>query len=174
MRGEFAVVLSHPHVGTFWAISLKDHKVLWAHNTENVTGMWPALDGQHVYVGCNSGRFSAYDLATGKELWTFAPPLMNSMVPSPVVYGNRVYLAGHNRHLYCLDTQSGKVLWSFDTGDYPYGSPALAGGLVFFASGSNRGRLFALRAGASGPASWPLWRGSPSCNGAVEPAAPKP
>ena len=78
-----------------------------------------------------SGIVTAFDAASGKQLWQHpAPPVqpMYHTAMSPAVDGNRVivHVGGHSAGaLTAFDVATGKVLWRWD-GDGPaYGSPVV-------------------------------------------------
>lgn len=70
-----------------------------------------AADGR-LYVGFNDrDKVVAYDLATGKEVWTaFAGGPVR--LP-PACHDGKVYFASDDGHLHCVDAATGKPLWSF-------------------------------------------------------------
>ena len=80
----------------------------------------PAVSGGKVYLldrDDNVGdKLRVLDLATGKELWSFAYDAPGSfMFPgsrtTPTVDGDRVYTSGPLGDLYCIDTKTHKPVW---------------------------------------------------------------
>jgi outer membrane protein assembly factor BamB len=68
---------------------------------------------------------------------------------SPHAVDGVLYLGTDTTNLVALDEKTGKVEWSFDTGDYVYGSPAVArvpGTPPTVYIGAENGRFFALDA----------------------------
>lgn len=90
------------------------------------------VDGRLYGIGM-TGIVTAYDAATGRQLWqnpgSGVVPLYTSHGFSPIVDGNRVifHLGGHDDGaLTALDVETGGTVWSWD-GDGPgYGSPVIA------------------------------------------------
>ena len=90
------------------------------------------VDGRVYAIGM-TGVVTAFDAATGRQLWqnpgSDVVPLYTSHSFSPIVDGNRVifHLGGHDDGtLTALDVETGGVIWSWD-GDGPgYGSPVIA------------------------------------------------
>lgn len=70
-----------------------------------------AADGR-IYVGFNDrDKVVAYDLATGKEVWTaFAGGPVR--LP-PACHKGNVYFACDDGHLHCVDAATGAPVWSF-------------------------------------------------------------
>lgn len=94
----------------------------------------PAFAGGKVYAIGMTGIVTAFDAATGKQLWQKpAPgvvPLWTTHSFSPLIDRGRVifHVGGHNRGaLTAFDANTGNVHWSWN-GDGPgYGSPIVAG-----------------------------------------------
>jgi outer membrane protein assembly factor BamB len=128
----------------------------WTADATDAINTSPAVAGGRVFVGDFSGRFRAYDAATGDVLWQarFA-----DCPNDPTVAGGVVYVGSCDSTLYALDAQTGATVWSKDTGGGIFGAPAVYGGLVYF--GSNEGNLYAVEAG-TGATVWtfPCWCGS--------------
>lgn len=94
-------------------------KILW---TASVGAGFagPAVSGGKVYlldrdesVGDN---LRVFDLASGKELWTFAYPAVGKFMFSgsrttPAVDGNNIYTIGPKGDLYCISTVTRKPVW---------------------------------------------------------------
>ena len=106
-----------------------------------------AADGR-LYVGFNDrDKVVAYDLATGKEVWTaFAGAPVR--LP-PAFHEGKVYFASDDGHLYCVDAATGTPVWSFQaapsarkalgnrrlTSAWPVrGGPVLRDGKIYFAA----------------------------------------
>jgi outer membrane protein assembly factor BamB len=85
----------------------------------------PIVADGRVYVHARTGEnetIAAYDVATGKPLWSDAHPAAYKMNPaaeshgpgpksSPVLANGRLYTFGISGILSCLDAASGKVIW---------------------------------------------------------------
>ena len=92
----------------------------------------PAFAGGRLFTLGMTGRVTAFDAATGKELWnkpgTPVQPMFHTAM-SPIVDGNMMILhvGGHNDGaLTAFDPATGAVKWTW-TGDGPgYGSPIIA------------------------------------------------
>ena len=74
--------------------------------------MWNKL----VLVGSYSGRFFAFDAATGEQRWSFRAN--GKISGSATVIGNVVYFATLKKRTYALNARTGELLWSFPDGEY--------------------------------------------------------
>ena len=91
----------------------------------------------------------AFELSSGKELWSFAYDAPGSvMFPGsrsvPTVDGDHVYTVGHNGDLHCIDTRTHEPVWKANIWTDFGGKPPAEGG------GARRGP------GAE-PGSFPFW-----------------
>lgn len=95
-------------------------KVLW---TAPIGGGYggPAVSGGKVYLLDRDDKtgdtLRVYDLASGKELWTFAYEAPGRFDHpgsrgTPTVDGDRVYTVGPLGHLYCVNTATHKPVWN--------------------------------------------------------------
>lgn len=91
---------------------------------------------------------TAYDAATGNELWDFQAN--GPMRFAPVFWEGKVYAGSDDGYLYCLDAQSGRMLWKSLGGPeerwmlgnerlinvWPVrGGPVIRDGTIYFAAG---------------------------------------
>ena len=79
-----------------------------------------AADDRHVYYGLGSGGLAALDPATGKTVWTFAPPApsgngTSALGAAPTTIPGVVFAGSTNGMLYAVSAEDGKELWRFDT-----------------------------------------------------------
>jgi outer membrane protein assembly factor BamB len=109
----------------------------------------PVVAGGRVYVGCSeSDSLTAYDAASGAELWRFAAE--GPVRLAPFVDGGRVFVASDDGRLYCLDAERGTLRWKHRGGPsdrlvlgnrrlvsmWPArGGPVAADGVVYYAAG---------------------------------------
>ncbi|MDZ4288026.1 MAG: PQQ-binding-like beta-propeller repeat protein, partial [Prosthecobacter sp.] len=96
----------------------------------------PSIQGGKVFTHGPEGRVTAYDFASGKELWVFdTASAVNSQqgffgrAPSPLVVGDRVIIAaggskdGQPAGLIALETATGKLAWNAVEDEAGYASP---------------------------------------------------
>ncbi|MCA9187853.1 MAG: PQQ-binding-like beta-propeller repeat protein [Pirellulaceae bacterium] len=89
-----------------------------------------------------------FDLADGKELWSYAYDAPGSvMFPGsrgvPTVDGDRVYTCGHNGDLHCIDVTTHKPIWKANVWTDFGGKPPTSGG--------------GFRRGPTEPGTFPVW-----------------
>ncbi len=74
---------------------------------------------------------------------------LNGTISSPAVAYNRIYIGSRDGKLYCFDfNSSGKlsVLWTFEANGKIDSSPAVSNGVVYFATNTGEGTLYAVDA----------------------------
>ncbi len=111
----------------------------------------PVVDGGVVYVGNQSGRAAALDLASGERIWTATEGAYSPVWPE----GGSVFLVSDQAELVRLDAATGERIWGvelpyFDTDRerrrravWAHYGPVLAGGRLWVASGDGLLRAFA-------------------------------
>jgi outer membrane protein assembly factor BamB len=118
----------------------------------------PAVEGNRVFIRAeeaNKGHVVALDLASGKELWAFAPKRISSAatnyygghITSPVVVRGVVFV-GAGKEVYALDAGTGRIRWLYSTQDFITSSASVDNGRVyisdfkhFYAIDQNSGKL---------------------------------
>ena len=136
------------------ALSAADGREIWRFNSPGAIKASPSFHDGRVFVADYQGSLYALDAASGKPVWrtntTKAPPFgRGGFFSSPAIGFGHVYAARDDGTVFALDEKTGKVTWSFPTGDYVYGSPALAhvpGTPPSVYIGAENGRFFALGA----------------------------
>lgn len=86
----------------------------------------------------------------GSEAWNVS--FNGSMSTAAVAYG-RVFIGSSNGKLYCFNATTGEELWNFTANGKIDSSPAVAGGVVYFATNTPEGTIYALDA-FTGKALW--------------------
>ncbi|MHA6346462.1 outer membrane protein assembly factor BamB family protein [Roseivivax sp. CAU 1761] len=119
---------------------------------EDVTGD-PVIVGDRVYAGNHTGRFAAFDLGSGEQVWSQDQGALDR----PLVAGNSVYLISDLNRLVRLDAATGAQIWSVELpgwvptrrpsrrrdAAYANHGPVLAGGRIWVASNDGGLRGFA-------------------------------
>jgi outer membrane protein assembly factor BamB len=102
----------------------------------------PAVAGQVVYVGDQSGTLHAVQAYNGTQLWSWHTP-DGKAIGSPSIdpVAHMVFVGAADGKLYAI-SRSGKLAWSATIGSGNVQSPLLARGLVYAAS--TGGRMAAL------------------------------
>lgn len=95
----------------------------------------PAVTADRVYFATGS-RVYAVESATGAYKWRYPEDraLTTGISASPVFSDGTVYVASLDGKLTALVAETGKVRWSFDTRQAINETPAVADGMLYFAS----------------------------------------
>ncbi|MFA5794837.1 MAG: PQQ-binding-like beta-propeller repeat protein [Candidatus Brocadiia bacterium] len=85
-------------------------QLLWQAAVEQIVYSSPAISGIAIIIGCDSGRYYAFDKVLGAEIWNYNTG-GGVLLSSPLVEGNSVYLlpGGANTKFYRIDMDS--TLW---------------------------------------------------------------
>ncbi|MCA9262979.1 MAG: PQQ-binding-like beta-propeller repeat protein [Planctomycetales bacterium] len=107
------------------------------------TGATPAVRGDIVYFGTESGTFFAVDWKNAKVVWKYEAQGGNgSFRGSAAVTDEHVVVGGRSKQVYAFAPRDGALQWSFTTRRRVDSSPVVVGDRVFI--GSTDGRLYAL------------------------------
>jgi outer membrane protein assembly factor BamB len=103
--------------GLVHAVDMGSGAERWAFQTGGTVQTSPAAaDGRVFAIGEDgtTGRSTlfAIDAASGKEIWSFAPPTAALHVSAPTVAGGRVFEAFGDGMVRAFDARRGTVLWS--------------------------------------------------------------
>ena len=82
-------------------------------NDASVLGS-PLIENNIVYIGSDH-RFSAYDLSTGKPIWSYQA-LEGPVVSKPIINGDKIIFGAWDKNLYALDKTDGHLLWKWNNG----------------------------------------------------------
>ena len=119
----------------------------WAHYGEQFGFSSPLVDGQRIYQIENGSRLKAYDIETGKELWT--QPLGTAQKAPPVMADGKIYVGSENGKFFIVRPQAdgAKILSEVElplstnsiggsegTAEQVFGGAAISRGRVFFVS----------------------------------------
>jgi outer membrane protein assembly factor BamB len=113
------------------AVRASDGKVRWQFNSPGAIKASPSHDDGRVCVADYQASMYCLDAATGRVLWrtntSKVPPYGDGgFYSSPAIAFGHVYAARDDGTVYAFDEKTGEVAWSFPTGNYIYGSPAVA------------------------------------------------
>ncbi|HYP55344.1 MAG TPA: PQQ-binding-like beta-propeller repeat protein [Solirubrobacterales bacterium] len=150
------------------ALRAGDGAVRWRFNSPGAIKASPSHHDGRVYVADYESAMFCLDADTGKLLWRtntsrVRPFGRGGFYSSPAIAFGSVYAARDDGTVYAFDQDSGKVEWFFRTGDYVYGSPAVArvpGTPPTVYIGSYDKRLYAIDA-RSGKERWDFDVGGP-------------
>jgi outer membrane protein assembly factor BamB len=136
------------------ALDASSGRVKWRFDAPGAIKSSPSHHDGKVFAADYQSSMFALDAKTGKLAWrtntSKVPPYgRGGFFSSPAIAFGHVYAARDDGTVYAFDEKTGKVAWSFDTGDYVYGSPAVAqvpGTPPTVYIGAENGRFFALDA----------------------------
>jgi outer membrane protein assembly factor BamB len=119
----------------------------WVHYGEQFGFSSPLIDGPRIYQIENGSRLKAYDIETGKELWT--QPLGTSQKAPPVMAEGKIYVGAENGKFFIvrphadraeilseveLPLSKNSIGGSEGTAEQVFGGAAISRGRVFFVS----------------------------------------
>jgi outer membrane protein assembly factor BamB len=119
----------------------------WAHYGEQFGFSSPLLDAGRVYQIENGSRLKAYDVETGKELWT--QPLGTSQKAPPVMADGKIFVGTENGKFFIvrphadraeilseveLPVSTNSIGGSEGTAEQVFGGAAISRGRIFFAT----------------------------------------
>ncbi|MDI6787893.1 MAG: PQQ-binding-like beta-propeller repeat protein, partial [Planctomycetota bacterium] len=93
------------------ALDITTKNVLWEKDLSQITYSSPAISGSTLIIGCNSGRYYAFNPATGgTPRWTYQTEGA-VLLSSPLILNDSVYLlpGGDDTRLYCVNIE--QSLW---------------------------------------------------------------
>ena len=136
------------------ALDADSGKTKWQFNAPGAIKASPSYDDGKVFFADYQSSMFALAAGSGKLVWSSntskVPPYgRGGFFSSPAVAFGNVYAARDDGTVYAFDEKTGKVRWHFETGDYVYGSPAVAavpGTPPTVYIGAENGRFFALDA----------------------------
>jgi len=104
----------------------------WKFDTGGEVYSSAAIDRGTAYVGSDSGKLFALDLASGRKKWEFQAD--GPVHCSPAVGNGIVAVGADDGNMYGIDANTGKEKWSFQTLDWVRASPAIVDNTVVFGS----------------------------------------
>jgi outer membrane protein assembly factor BamB len=113
------------------ALRASDGRIRWQFNSPGAIKASPSYHDGRIYVADYEGAMFCLEAATGKPIWrtntTRVPPFgEGGFYSSPAVAFGSVFAARDDGTVFAFDGKTGKVEWSFPTGNFVYGSPAVA------------------------------------------------
>ncbi|MBC7109490.1 MAG: PQQ-binding-like beta-propeller repeat protein [Archaeoglobi archaeon] len=134
--------------GVHYLFAVYENRTLaWKFPVEGKITNTPSVGDGKVFVATDK-RLYAINL-DGTEAWNVS--FNGSMSTAAVAYGN-VYIGSKNG-IYCFNSSNGDILWNFTANGKVDSSPAVASSVVYFATNTAEGTLYALDANTGKP----LW-----------------
>ena len=117
--------------GTVYAVRTGDGGTVWKYRAGGAVKGALAYSKGRLFFGDYAGQVSAIRARDGRRVWrtgTSGLPLGRSgnFYSTPAVAFGRVYIGNTDSKIYSFSARDGRLAWTRDTGDYVYGSPAVA------------------------------------------------
>ncbi len=106
----------------------------------------PIVENGRLYVGCDAGRFYAFDVPRGKKVWEFKSE--GPVQARAALSDGTVYLADTKAFVYALDAESGAERWRARLDSEVLATPLVSGTRLIVTDLS--GRIYALDRGTGG------------------------
>jgi outer membrane protein assembly factor BamB len=133
-------VYIHGNNGKLTAFNATTGETLWSSNdtwSPTASPSSPAINGGFVYTGS-----AAFNASTGKLIFNYSNLNDVFQVTSPTVANGIIYLgyfadlSNYSGGILALDAYSGKVIWDVRTYSFPFSSPAVDNGMIYFCNGN--------------------------------------
>ena len=127
--------------GDLYCVNASDGTTVWNRTIEERPSCYgvassPLIYNDTVFVNSFSdGTMHAFRF-NGTELWNFSTGSQIGHYISPAAYNGKVFFGGAGPALYCIDIATHNKVWSFSTSDMISTTPAIDGGMVYFATES--------------------------------------
>ena len=113
------------------SLGAADGKLRWQFNSPAAIKASPSYHDGRVCVADYQSSMYCLDAGSGRVLWrtntSRVPPYgRGGFYSSPAIAFGHVYAARDDGTVYAFEERTGKVAWSYPTGNYIYGSPAVA------------------------------------------------
>jgi cobaltochelatase CobN len=135
--------------GDLYCVNTSDGTTNWNMNVEPSPSYWglassPLIyDGMVYVVSFSDGTMHAIDF-DGNELWNYSASGGSDMYMSVATDGNNLFFGGGNA-MNCVDLVAHTEVWTFGgLGDKVTTTPAACDGVVYFATGKNEKKLYAV------------------------------
>ncbi len=115
--------------------------LVWNFPVEGKITNTPSVGYGKVFVATDK-RLYAVNL-DGSEAWSVS---FNGTISSAAVAYGRIYIGSAEGKLYCFNATTGNKLWEFAANGKIDSSPAVADGVVYFATNTPEGTIYALNA----------------------------
>jgi len=123
------------------AAELEDESLEWVYESQDFPFFSaPAVDDDHVYIGCRDKSLHAIDRDSGEQAWTF--PTGGRVESSPITFDDAVVFGSSDGRLYAVDPKDGTEIWRLDLGENLGAPPVFAGQRLIIAGGG--GTLFVI------------------------------
>lgn len=124
---ESTFYIPYQHGGVA-ALDPETYDVIWTGETQE--GVWspPLIEGGVLYASSLDHFLYAFDLESGETLWSV--DLEGGITATPTYSDGHLYVGSFNHKVYDISTR-GEILASYDTQDWVWGPPTLAGDVLY-------------------------------------------
>ena len=116
-------------------------KVLWTFKVDSMIVNTPSIGYGKVFFATKNRLYAVY--INGTEAWNVS--FSGTISTAALAYG-KVYIGSAEGKLYCMNASSGGVEWVFEANGKIDSSPAVADGIVYFATNTPNGTVYAVYA----------------------------
>lgn len=124
--------------GYLVSVDAANGHVIWLRDLHAHLESSPLVVGRTLYIGTDTAKLLAVNIADGSVRWSFAAP--GAIKSSPSYDQGRIFVADYQGSVYALDAANGKPVWRTNTTKVPpfgqggfFSSPAIAFGHVYAA-----------------------------------------
>lgn len=114
--------------------------IIWKFKTDSLILSSPAIGYGKVFF-TTIRRLYAVNVSTGNEVWNVS---IDGTISTPTLAFGVVYVGSKDGKLYCIDAETGTILWTFQANGKIDSSPAVANGIIYFATNTPNGTIYAL------------------------------
>jgi len=118
--------------GTVFALRARDGRTLWTYRAAGAVKGGIAMQGPHLFLADYSGHVTCLRASDGGVVWRAGTSGARfgfgsgQFYSTPAVAFGRVYVGNTDGKVYSFAARSGQLAWRTTTGNYVYGSPAVA------------------------------------------------
>lgn len=153
VRGSANVIHGHAFFGSddgkLYAVRLNNGRLAWKYDAGAPIRCKPAITGERIVVGVETGEVLGVDLA-GEIKWKFKAK--RGVSSTPAIHDQIAYFGSMDYHIYAVDVINGWAVWRYRTANSILSSPALVGRVLYI--GSADGYLYALDVQMNGREVW--------------------
>ena len=134
--------------GELYCIDASDGATIWNRTIEPNPGYYgvassPLIHNDIVYaVSSSDGRLHAFDF-DGAEQWNYSASGSSDWYMSAATDGDKLFFGGGNA-MNCVDIATHNEEWTFNVGYKVTTTPAVEAGVVYFATGKDEKKLYAV------------------------------
>lgn len=114
--------------------------VQWKFTVDSMITSSIAIEYGNAYF-TTENRIYAINVSTHEEIWNVS---INGTISTPAIAYGKVFVGSKDGYLYCFDAFNGREIWRFKANGKIDSSPAVGGDIVYFATNTQYGTIYAL------------------------------